>query len=292
MSFNKRLGSYPGILIIISLSVALFLIGFCGWIALSSKELIKYVKQNIEIQIYLERDLNANQISQLKGDLISLSIADVKNNVPQIFLISKETAAEIFFKDTKENFQDVLGDNPFRDSFTIKLKEEYITEQKLGQLKTIIEKIPFVFEVDYAKDFLKGIIANVNKIYKVLAIVVLIFFIATLLLINNTIKLALYSQRFIIRTMQLVGATDFFIQKPFLKKGLFQGLIAAIISVFLIFITKKIATDQIDGLELIQNNTSIYILFGIILVLGPFIGILSTFQSIARYHKMDLDKLY
>ncbi len=292
MSFNKRLGSYPGILIIISLSVALFLIGFCGWIALSSKELIKYVKQNIEIQIYLERDLNANQISQLKGDLISLSIADVKNNVPQIFLISKETAAEIFFKDTKENFQDVLGDNPFRDSFTIKLKEEYITEKKLGQLKTNIEKIPFVFEVDYAKDFLKGIIANVNKIYKVLAMVVLIFFIATLLLINNTIKLALYSQRFIIRTMQLVGATDFFIQKPFLKKGLFQGLIAAIISVFLIFITKKIATDQIDGLELIQNNTSIYILFGIILVLGPFIGILSTFQSIARYHKMDLDKLY
>ena len=292
MSFNKRLGSYPGILIIISLSVALFLIGFCGWIALSSKELIKYVKQNIEIQIYLERDLNANQISQLKSDLISLSIADVKNNVPQIFLISKETAAEIFFKDTKENFQDVLGDNPFRDSFTIKLKEEYITEQKLGQLKTNIEKIPFVFEVDYAKDFLKGIIANVNKIYKVLAMVVLIFFIATLLLINNTIKLALYSQRFIIRTMQLVGATDFFIQKPFLKKGLFQGLIAAIISVFLIFITKKIATDQIDGLELIQNNSSIYILFGIILVLGPFIGILSTFQSIARYHKMDLDKLY
>lgn len=292
MSFNKRLGSYPGILIIISLSVALFLIGFCGWIALSSKELIKYVKQNIEVQVYLERDLNANQISQLKSDLINLSVADIKNNVPQIFLVSKETAAEIFFKDTKENFQDVLGDNPFRDSFTIKLKEEYITEQKLAQIKTNIEKIPFVFEVDYAKDFLKGIIANVNKIYKVLAMVVLIFFIATLLLINNTIKLALYSQRFIIRTMQLVGATDFFIQKPFLKKGLFQGLIAAIISVFLIFITKKIATDQIDGLELIQNNISIYILFGILLVLGPLIGILSTFQSIARYHKMDLDKLY
>ena len=258
MSFNKRLGSYPGILIIISLSVALFLIGFCGWIALSSKELIKYVKQNIEVQVYLERDLNANEISQLKSDLINLSIADIKNNVPQIFLVSKETAAEIFFKDTKENFQDVLGDNPFRDSFTIKLKEEYITEQILAQIKTNIEKIPFVFEVDYAKDFLKGIIANVNKIYKVLAMVVMIFFIATLLLINNTIKLALYSQRFIIRTMQLVGATDFFIQKPFLKKGHLQGLIAAIISVFLIFITKKIATDQIDGLELIQNNTSIY----------------------------------
>ncbi len=292
MSFNKRLGSYPGILIIISLSVALFMIGFCGWIALSSKELIKYVKQNIEIQVYLERDLDANEISQLKSDLINLSIADIKNNVPQIFLISKETAAEIFFNDTKENFQDVLGDNPFRDSFTIKLKEEYITELKLTQIKTNIEKISFVFEVDYAKDFLKGIISNVNKIYKVLAIVVMIFFIATLLLINNTIKLALYSQRFIIRTMQLVGATDFFIQKPFLKKGFFQGFVAAIISVGLIFITKKIATYQIDGLELIQNNSSIYILFGILLILGPLIGILSTFQSIARYHKMDLDKLY
>ncbi|HLO43564.1 MAG TPA: permease-like cell division protein FtsX [Leadbetterella sp.] len=292
MSFNRKLGSYPGILITISLTVALFLIGFCGWIAISSKELIKYVKQNIEIQVYLERDLEKADLEDVAIKIRNLGFAETKNGIPEIRLTSKEQAAEIFYKDTKEDFKDVLGDNPFRDAYSVRLKEENITEEKLKFIKAEIEKIQGVFEVEYAKDFLKGIISNVNKVYKVLAIIVVIFFVATLLLINNTIKLALYSQRFIIRTMQLVGATDFFIQKPFLVKGFFQGLIASAISIVLIFVTKSISTAQIDGLNLIQNNTAIGVLFTILLILGPTIGVLSTFQSIVRYHKMDLDKLY
>ncbi len=292
MSFNKKLGSYPGILITISLTVALFLIGFCGWIAISSKELIKYVKQNIEIQVYLERDLERTELDAISKKIESFGFAEIKNGKPLIALTSKEQAAEIFYKDTKEDFKDVLGDNPFRDAFSVRLKEENITEEKLVLIKTELEKIQGVFEVEYAKDFLKGIISNVNKVYKVLALIVVIFFVATLLLINNTIKLALYSQRFIIRTMQLVGATDFFIQKPFLIKGFVQGLIASVISIVLIFLTKYVSTSQIDGLNLIQNNTGIVLLFVILLILGPTIGVLSTFQSIVRYHKMDLDKLY
>jgi cell division transport system permease protein len=292
MSFNKKLGSYPGILITISLTVALFLIGFCGWIAISSKELIKYVKQNIEVQVYLDRELEKSELDAILKKIESLGFAEIKNGKPQITLTSKEQAADIFYKDTKEDFKDVLGDNPFRDAFSVRLKVENITEEKITLIKTEIEKIKGVFEVEYAKDFLKGIISNVNKIYKVLALIVVIFFVATLLLINNTIKLALYSQRFIIRTMKLVGATDFFIQKPFLIKGFVQGFIASVISIVLIFLTKYVSTSQIDGLNLIQNKTGILLLFIILLILGPTIGVLSTFQSIVRYHKMDLDKLY
>jgi cell division transport system permease protein len=292
MSFNRKLGSYPGILITISLTVALFLIGFCGWIAISSKELIKYVKQNIEVQVYLERELEKSELDAILKKIENLGFAEIKNGKPQITLTSKEQAADIFYKDTKEDFRDVLGDNPFRDAFSVRLKVENITEEKITLIKTEIEKIQGVFEVEYAKDFLKGIISNVNKVYKILALIVVIFFVATLLLINNTIKLALYSQRFIIRTMQLVGATDFFIQKPFLIKGFVQGFIASVISIVLIFLTKYVSTSQIDGLNLIQNKTGILLLFVVLLILGPTIGVLSTFQSIVRYHKMDLDKLY
>jgi cell division transport system permease protein len=292
MVFNRNLGSYPGILITISLTVALFLIGFSGWIALSSKELIKYVKQNIEVQAYLEKDLDSTQISAIKHKIEAMGIAEITDGKAQVMLISKEKAAEIFYKDTKEDYKAVLGENPFRDSFTIKLKEEKISEAQLKNIKTEIEKLIGVFEVEYAKDFLKGIITNVNKVYKILALIVFIFFVATILLINNTIKLALYSQRFIIRTMQLVGATDFFIQKPFLIKGIVQGVIASLISILLIFLTKNLATSQIDGLALIQNDAALYVLFVILLILGPVIGLLSTYQSIIRYHKMDLDKLY
>lgn len=293
MNINSKLGNYPGILITVSLTVALFLIGFCGWIAITSKELIKYVRQNVEVQVYLDKSLDSTGVQRLYTDLSKLNIADIdKNGKPAITLISKEKAAEIFYKETKEDYKSVLGENPFSDAYNIKLKEENITESKLNELSASIQKISGVSEVDYPRDFLKGIITNVNKIYKVVAIIVLIFFVATLLLINNTIKLALYSQRFIIRTMQLVGATDWFIQKPFLVTGFLQGLFASLISIGLIYLTKYATALQVEGLNLLENNSLILILFLILLVLGPVIGVLSTYQSVARYNKMDLDKLY
>jgi len=292
MNINSKLGNYPGILITVSLTVALFLIGFCGWIAITSKELIKYVRQNVEVQVYLHKSLDSTAVQHLYTDLAKLDIAETVKGKPAITLITKDKAAEIFFKETRENYQEVLGENPFSDAYNIKLKEENITESRLQELQEQIAKIPGVSEVDYPKDFLKGIITNVNKIYKVVAIIVLIFFVATLLLINNTIKLALYSQRFIIRTMQLVGATDWFIQKPFLVTGLIQGLFAAILSIVLIYLTRYAASSQVEGLSLLANPQLTYILFLILLVLGPVIGVLSTYQSVARYNKMDLDKLY
>ncbi len=292
MNINSKLGNYPGILITVSLTVALFLIGFCGWIAITSKELIKYVRQNVEVQVYLNKDADSLQLKTLYKELTILDVAEVSNGKPAISLISKDKAAEIFLNETKEDYKEVLGENPFSDAYNIKLKEENITEEKLQKVTAQIEKLTGVAEVDYPRDFLKGVISNVNKIYKVVAIIVLIFFVATLLLINNTIKLALYSQRFIIRTMQLVGATDWFIQRPFLVTGFFQGLLASLISITLIYLTKYATAQQVEGLALLDNNFFTLILFGILLILGPVIGVLSTYQSVARYNKMDLDKLY
>lgn len=292
MNINSKLGNYPGILITVSLTVALFLIGFCGWIAITSKELIKYVRQNVEVQVYLDKSLDSAAVHHLHAELVKLDIAETVKGKPAISLITKDKAAEVFFEETRENYREVLGENPFSDAYNIKLKEENITESRLQDLQKRISKLPGVSEVDYPKDFLKGIISNVNKIYKVVAIIVLIFFVATLLLINNTIKLALYSQRFIIRTMQLVGATDWFIQKPFLVTGFFQGFLAALLSIVLIYLTQYAASSQVEGLDLLANPPLMYTLFLILLLLGPVVGTLSTYQSVARYNKMDLDKLY
>lgn len=292
MNFNRNLGNYPGTLITISLSVALFLIGFCGWIALTSKELIKFVKQNIEVQVYLEKGLDSTETGAVRNEILKKGFVEVIDGKPAVSFITKEVAAKAFFEETKENYQDILGENPFRDAYSFKVNDASFGEANLKRVKTEVEKIKGVFEVDYARDFVKGIISNVNKVYTLLAIVVIIFFVATILLINNTIKLALYSQRFIIRTMQLVGATNGFIQKPFIIKGMVQGLIASLVAIVLVFITQKIAVSQIEGLSLIQNNYSMLILGGILIVLGPVIGVSSTFQSIIRYLKMDLDELY
>ncbi|MFT5884982.1 MAG: cell division transport system permease protein [Arcticibacterium sp.] len=292
MKSNKKLGSYPGILITASLTVALFLIGFCGWVAFSSKELIKYIKQNIEVQAYLDRELPQEKIDFIKKTLSSFPEIEHSGDSSLISFISSESAATAFLAETNEDYQAILGDNPFRDAFNLKVKEELLNEGELAILKKKIETIPGVYEADYAKDFVNGITENANKAYLILASIVLIFLVATILLINNTIKLALYSQRFIIKTMQLVGATNSFIQKPFVGKGLFQGLLASIISSILIIGTQQLALRQVEGLSLIQNSEMMIYVVLILLILGPLIGMVSTFQSINRYLNVDLDDLY
>ena len=292
MSKDKKLGTYPGILITVSLTVALFLIGFCGWVAFSSKELIKYIKQNVEVQVYLNKEITDVDIKNIEKKLVSLPEIEVLNDTAQVKFISADAAAANFLKETDEDYTEILGDNPFRPAFSIKLKEEKLNEGQIALLKKQIETWPEVYEVDYARDFVKGITDNANKAYLILSAIVLIFLIATILLINNTIKLALYSQRFIIRTMQLVGATNSFIQGPFLKKGIVQGLVASGIASGLLFLTQKLALNQIQGLHLIQNENSFIYLCLLLIVLGPLIGLVSTFQSINRYLHVDLDDLY
>ncbi len=292
MKPTQKPGSYPGILITISLTVALFLIGFCGWVAVSSKELIRYVKQNIEVQAYLERDISSSRTDSIKTILSKLPEIESSQDSAAITFISSELAAANFLKETNENYEDILGDNPFRDAFNLKVKEEFLDEGKLAMLKRKIEKIEGVYEVDYARDFVNGITENANKAYLILSAIVLIFLVASILLINNTIKLALYSQRFLIRTMQLVGATNGFIQKPYLTKGLIQGLTAGFLAGVLLVLTQQLALREVEGLELIQNQTMSLILLGILLILGPMIGVVSTFQSISRYLNIDLDDLY
>lgn len=292
MKSNKKLGSYPGILITVSLTVALFLIGFCGWVAFSSKELIKYIKQNIEVQAYLDRNLSEAKIDSIHQVIASFPEIEKKGDSSLITFISSKTAAENFLAETNENYEEILGDNPFRDAFNLKVKEELLSDGELAILKQKIEAVSGVYEADYAKDFVNGITENANKAYLILSAIVLIFLIATILLINNTIKLALYSQRFIIRTMQLVGATNAFIQKPFITKGLLQGFIAGVIASALILITQQLALKQVDGLSIIQNQEMMMYVIVIMLILGPLIGLVSTFQSINKYLNVDLDDLY
>lgn len=288
MSKNKKLGTYPGILITLSLTIALFLIGFCGWFALSTKELISYVRQNVEVQVYLDREIEEDGIENAKKSL--QRIPELKDS--KISYVSKESIAVNFTKETSEKYEEVLGDNPFRDAFIINLNQDLLDGNQIEILKTKIEDIEGVFELDYAKDFIDGIIENANKAYLILSAIVLIFLVATLLLINNTIKLALYSQRFIIKTMQLVGATNGFIQKPFLLKGIVQGFVAGFIAAALVYLTQQLALSELEGLSLIQNNEMMLILTTVLLIMGPLIGFLSTFQSITRYLNLDLDDLY
>jgi len=289
---NRKLGSYPSMLIILSLTVALFLVAFSGWIALTSKELVLNIKQNIEVQVYLDKSLSQIQKDSVRNLIAKKSYVSYFDNVPQIKFISKESTAEKVLKDIKEDFHSILGENPYRDAFSLKIKEEYFQEAELVKIKADLESMPGIFEADYAKDFVDSINKNANKAYLIIVSIVILLLIAIILLINNTIRLALYSQRFIIRSMQLVGATDWFIQKPFIIRGILQGFFSGLIASSLLVIVEQIAIREIENLDILQDFTKLSILCGLVILIGVLIGVMSTFQSMYRYLRTDLEDLY
>lgn len=289
---KKKVGSYPNAMIIASLTAALFLIGFCGLLVMQSKKLISIIKQNIEVRVMLDKELDSTQVADVhKKIAVKPFVLNIEGK-PQVSFFSKDEAAKEFITDTKEDFTAFLGENPLHDSYRVRLQEDFFEDTKLKLIKAELEKIEGVFEVVYQENLADQINKNLTKIYLILATFAVIMLIIIVLLMNNTIRLALYSQRFLIRSMQLVGATDGFIQKPFLKNGAVQGLISGIIAAGLIVALQQIALRQIEGLHILQEYEKLGFLLLTVVLLGALIGIASTFQALARYLRMALDDLY
>jgi cell division transport system permease protein len=289
---KKKVGSYPNAMIVASLTAALFLIGFCGLLVMQSKKLISIIKQNIEVRVMLDKNLDSAQVKKIYQNIIVRPFVLSIEGKPQVIFFSKDEAAKEFISDTKEDFSAFLGDNPLHDSYRVRLQEDYFEDTKLKKIKTELEKNKGVFEVVYQENLADQINKNLTKIYLILATFAVIMLVIIVLLMNNTIRLALYSQRFLIRSMQLVGATNGFIQRPFLKNGAIQGLISGLIATGLIIVLQQIALYQIEGLQILQEYGKLAILLIGVIILGGLIGTASTFQALARYLRMALDDLY
>ncbi len=289
---NRKLGNYPSLMIIISLTAALFLVAFSGWIALTTKQFLLNIKQNLEIQVYLDKSISVQQRDSVRQVINLKKYISTTNEDNTIKFISKESTAERVFKEISEDYKSLLGENPYRDAFSIKIKEEYLTEQSLKNIKTDLEQINGIFEADYAKDYVDKINSNANKAYLFITSIVILLLIAIVILINNTIRLALYSQRFIIHSMQLVGATDWFIQKPFLWRGAMQGLVSGLLAAGFLMIFQNIANSEIEALASLHDLSKMLFLSIGVVILGILIGLVSTFQAMYKYLRTDLDDLY
>ncbi|WP_229253942.1 ABC transporter permease [Dyadobacter sp. NIV53] len=275
-----------------SLTAALFLIGFCGLLVIQSKKLVSVIRQNIEVRTFLDKEETKAGQDSILNLIKTKPYVLVSTEVAPITFVSKEEAAKEFIEGTKEDFISFLGENPLRDSYRIKISEDYFEEAKLQLIKKDLEKIKGIYEVVYQEDLADNINRNVTKIYAILASFALLMLIIIVLLVNNTIKLAIYSQRFLIRSMQLVGATNGFIQRPYILRGAMQGLIGGILAGGLLIVLQQVAVRNVEGLAMLQEYNKIGILVGVVLFLGIAIGIASTYQSLARYLRMALDDLY
>jgi cell division transport system permease protein len=289
---KKKLGSYPYVSVVFSITLALFAIGVFGTLVIYSKELERIVLENVKIQVFLKNQLTKEQTNKIHTRLKSSYFVSKTATDSAIQFVSKESAAKKFISETGENFKKFLGENPLRDAYLVRIDPVYHNNASFEKIKKEIEKLDGVFEAYYVENLIESINNNVTGIGLVLMGLVTLILITVVLLINNTVRLALFSQRFIIRSMQLVGAKRWFIQRPFLFQAMWHGALAGIIACFLLYLLVSFATRYIDELSLIQNTNRLYLLGGSLLVLGIVVAVASTYRAVAKYLRLSLDELF
>ena len=272
--------------------MALFVIGLFGLLLLHANALSQMIRENVEIQIFLNQTIAENDRLKIQKTLSSKEYIAETESGQQISFISKEEAAEDFIKETGEDFRQFLGENPLRDAFVIRIKPEYYNTEALQKIKLDIERLGGVFEVTYVESLVESINKNMAKISIVLISFAVLLVIIVSVLINNTIRLALFSQRFLIRSMQLVGATARFIQRPFLTRSVLHGFLGGLLAAALLLLILQYANRQIEDIDQLQDTYKIGILLGGLLLLGGTLGFLSTYRAVSKYLKMSLDELY
>jgi len=282
---RKRLRT-SGVTVIISLSLVLFMLGALGLLIINANKLSTHFKENVGFQIYLKDTATSAQIDVLVQELNNSQFTKSVN------LINKEQAAEKLKADLGEDFVAFLGSNPLLNSLDVKLNANYANTDTLMVIEKNLLQKPFIKEVVYQKEMIN----KLNKNTKAVAFFILIFSSALLIvaiaLINNTIRLSIYSQRFLIRTMYLVGATRSFISKPFIFRGFRQGVVAGIIAGIMLAGFLVLSTRFIpDLLELQDENVLLILFIGIILV-GVIISAFSAFLAVLRYLHLKTSDLY
>ncbi|MCU0398405.1 MAG: permease-like cell division protein FtsX [Cyclobacteriaceae bacterium] len=286
---KKKLGSYPSIGVIASITLALFVSGIFGILIIYSQQLERMVRDQVRVQIYLRNGLTDTQLLQVERSIESMPFINKKDSLK---FVSRDEAAEQFIAETGEDFKELLGENPLHDAYLVSIEPDYHSPAKMVTVKQEIEKIGGVYQVFYVEGLIESINKNVTRISLVLGGIIAILLTAVVLLINNTIRLALFSQRFLIRSMQLVGARWWFIQSPFIWRASIYGIIAGILASGSLWILIRYANQKIEDLEALMNMNQFMILGFVLISLGVFVAILSTLLSIQRYLRMSLDELY
>ncbi len=274
---------------IASVSLVLFMLGLVGLIILTSEKLSVIVKENIGFSVYLKENAKEVDIIQIRKSL------DAAGYVKTTELITKEEAVKILRKDLdpEEDFISFLdGYNPLPSSIDVVLKAQYANPDSITWIEKELTKSEIVKEVVYSKSLVHLVNENVKKISFFILIFSGILFTIAIALINNTIRLSIYSKRFLIKTMQLVGATKRFIRKPFILQGISHGIYSAAIAIVLLCGVLYLVKKEIPELIQFQDVEIIGTLFVIVVALGIFISWVSTLMAVRKYLKLKTDQLY
>ena len=272
--------------VIISLSLVLFVVGLLSLALINAQKLSNYIKENIGFSIMLKENTNQFEIKKFNKSIDAMPFTKSTS------FISKDAATSELESDLGEEFVDFLGFNPILASIDVKLNPDYSNNDSLSVISNNLIKNSLVHEIYYQKNLISRINNNVKKLSLFLITFCIILFFIAFALINNTIRLSVYSKRFLIKTMRLVGAQNSFIQKPFILDGLYQGMYSAIFAIFMLMGSIQLVQAETASLLNITDLKIIGLVFILIFIIGIILSSLSTYFAVKKFINVSENELY
>lgn len=273
---------------IIGVTLVLFLLGIVGWLVINASKLGDYFRENVEVKVHLRGDLSA------KDSLALMQYFGGQPYVKTYSYVNKEEARNKYLSDGNEDWNRILDYNPLPNSVYFSLNKDFVQVDTLERIRQDIEQSQsaLVTDVQYPKELVTNLNKNLRNVSLILLVVAIILAIVVIVLIDNTIRLAMFSNRFLIKTMQMVGATRGFIARPLNIRAIINGGISAVIAIALIYILITVAGNMVPEIKVVHSPSTLLLLFVALILIGITITLFSTYRSVLKYLRMKLDELY
>src|SRR5688572_23539991 len=271
---------------ILGVTLVLFLLGIIGLLIINAHKLGQHFKENVEVSVHLRGDLNP------KDSLALVQYIASKPYVKEYTYVTKEMAKKKYLSDGNEDWDKVLTENPLPNSIDFGLKGEYVNSDTLANIKKDLEQQTYVTDVQYQGALVEKLTTNIRKISIVLLVVAIVLSLVVIILIDNTIRLAMFSNRFLIKTMQMVGATRWYIAKPLNIRAIINGALSGLLATAVVYLLVLGLESFIDGFRKLRDTQSLLLLGFVLIILGIGITVFSTHRSVLKYLRMKLDELY
>ena len=283
-SYQRKKSTNNLISLFVINTIVLFFLSIALFTYLKSSSIENYFKENVTVNVYLKNSSRDNDVKQINKFL------NLNDNVKSIEFISKEDAAELFTKEIGEEFVGFLGYNPLLDLISVRLFGDKIDIYNIEEFIESLDNFEFIEEIEYDKPLVESLVNNFERIGILIIITSVLFFITSFILINNSIKISIYSKRDTIKTMQLVGATKSFIRRPFIVSYVRIGFYSSIVSLILLFTSLFQASFELDEIDFFSNINDIIILVSFIILFGIFTSYISSYFMTQKYLKLKISR--
>ena len=285
--YFQSLAQRTSITALFSVALVLMLVGVLGFASIHARSAVLVLKENFMMDIFFKNSASSQEIKEVMNSIQAMP------STKKLHYVSREEAAKrLDGVEVESDFIEVLGDNPLLRSCDLYVKAPFADQQHLAEIRRVIMANPIVDEVSYKLPALEQFNENIMTLGLALLAFAGIILVISIILINNSVKLSLFAQRFNIKTMQLVGATHGFIRKPFLKNAIIQGFIAALLACGLVAVLMIILPKTKPEFNEIKDWNNTFLLFAFLFIFGIIITTLSTFLSVNKYLRLKMDQLY